>query len=89
MGKVMFSDESIFRLARRGYKLVCSPPEITRYHSRYTIKIEKHPEIVMMRDVLSRDMGRRCIYFLLRMSISNHMCERILLITEPELFKGS
>ena len=86
--KVMFSDESIFQLTRKK-KLVCRPPGVTRYDSRYTIKIEKHPESVMVWDVLSMDMGRECLYFLLRMSISNHVLERILLITEPELFKGS
>ena len=86
---VMFSDESTFWLVLRGYKLVRRPPGITRYDSRYIIKIVKHPKSAMMRDVLSRDMCRGYLYFFLRMSISNHICERILLITEPELFKGS
>ena len=56
--KVMFTDESTFRLVRGGYKLVRRPQGVSRYASKYTIKTVKHPESVMMWGAFSGNKGR-------------------------------
>ena len=58
--KVMFSDESTFRLVRGRYKLVRRPSGV----SRYIIKTVKHPKSVMVWGVFSGDKGRGGLYFL-------------------------
>ena len=62
--KVMFSDESTFRLVRGGYKLVRWPQGVSRYASKYTIKTVKHPESVMVWGAFSGNKGRGGLYFL-------------------------
>ena len=65
--KVMFSDESTFRLVRGGYKLVRRPQGVSRYDSKYTIKTVKHPDSMMVWTVwgaLSGNKGRGGLYFL-------------------------
>ena len=62
--KVMFSDESTFRLVREGYKLVRRPQGVSRYASMYTIKTVKHPESVMVWGAFSGNKGRGGLYFL-------------------------
>ena len=62
--KVMFSDESTFRLVRGGYKLVRRPQGVSRYDSKYTIKTVKHPESVMVWGAFSGNKGRGGLYFL-------------------------
>ena len=62
--KVMFSDESTFRLVRGGYKLVRKPQGVSRYDSKYTIKAVKHPESVMVWGAFSGDEGPGGFYFL-------------------------
>ena len=62
--KVMFSDESTFRLVRGGYKLVRRPQGVSRYASKCTIKTVKHPESVMVWGAFSGNKGRGGLYFL-------------------------
>ena len=59
----MSSDESTFRLVRRGYKLVRRPQGASRYASKYTIKTVKHPESVMVWGAFSGNKGRGGLYF--------------------------
>ena len=61
--KVMFSDESTFRLVRGGYNLVRRPSGVSRYDSRYTIKTVKPPKSIMVRGAFSGDVGREGVYF--------------------------
>ena len=46
--KVMFSDESTFRLVRGWYKLVHRPSGVSRYDSWYIIKTVKHHKSIMV-----------------------------------------
>ena len=62
--KVMFSDESTFRLVRGGYKLVRRPQGVSRYASKFTIKTVKHLESVMVWGAFSGNKGRGGLYFL-------------------------
>ena len=62
--KVVFSDESTFRLVRGGYKLLRRPQGVSRYASKYTIKTVKHPESVMVWGAFSGNKGRGGLYFL-------------------------
>ena len=62
--KVMFSDESTFRLVRGRYKLVRRPSGVSRYDSRYIIKTVKHPKSVMVWGDFGEDKGRGDLYFL-------------------------
>ena len=62
--KVIFSDESKFRLDLGRYKLVRRPSGVSRYDSRYIIKTVKHPKSVMMWGAFSGDNGRGGLYFL-------------------------
>ena len=61
---VMFSDESTFRLVRGGSKLVRRPPGSSRYDDKYTVKIVKHPDSVMIWGAFSGNNGRWGLYFL-------------------------
>ena len=63
-GKVMFSDESTFRLVRGRYKLVRRPSGVSRYDSRYIIKTVKHPKSVMVWGAFSGDKGIGDLYLL-------------------------
>ena len=56
--KVIFSDESTFRLVLRGYKSVRRPLGVFRYDSRYIIKTVKHPKGVMVWCAFSGGKGR-------------------------------
>ena len=58
--KVMFCDESTFRLVLRGYKLVRRPSGVSRYDSRCIIKTVKHPK----KGAFSWDKGRGGLNFL-------------------------
>lgn len=62
--KVMFSDESTFRLVRAGTKLVRRPRDISRYDPKYTVKTVKHPDSVMVWGAFSGNKGRSGLYFL-------------------------
>ena len=53
--KVMFSDESTFRLVRGWYKLVRMPSGVSTYDSRYIIKTVKHSKSVMVWGAFSGD----------------------------------
>lgn len=62
--KVMFSDESTFRLVRGGSKTVRRPSTASRYDPKYTVKTVKHPDSVMVWGAFSGNMGRGGLYFL-------------------------
>ena len=62
--KVMFSDESTFRLVRGGSKVVRRPSSVSRYDPRYTVKTVKHPDSVMAWGAFSGNKGRGGLYFL-------------------------
>lgn len=62
--KVMFSDESTFRLVRGGSKTVRRPSTVSRYDPKYTVKTVKHPDSVMVWGAFSGNMGRGGLYFL-------------------------
>ena len=62
--KVMFSDESTFRLVRGGSRLVRRPPGTSRYDPKYTVKTVKHPDSVMVWGAFSGNHGRGGLYFL-------------------------
>ena len=46
--KVMFSDESTFRLVRGNSKIVRRPSDVSRYDPLYTVKTVKHAVSVMV-----------------------------------------
>lgn len=62
--KVMFSDESTFRLVRGGSKVIRRPSYVSRYDPRYTVKTVKHPDSVMVWGAFSGNKGRGGLYFL-------------------------
>ena len=62
--RVMWSDESTFRLVRGGSKVVRRPKDVSRYNERYTVKTVKHPESVMVWGCFSGEKGRGGLYFL-------------------------
>ena len=62
--KVIFSDESTFRLVQGRYKLVRWPSGVSRYDSRYIIKTVKHHKSIMVWGAFSGDKGRGGLYFL-------------------------
>ena len=62
--KVMFSDESTFRLVRGGSKIIRRPRNVSRYDPKFTVKTVKHPESVMVWGAFSGNMGRAGLYFL-------------------------
>ena len=61
--KVMFSDESTFRLVRRGSKMIRRPPGSSRYDTMYTVKTVKHPDSVMVWGAFSGNHGRGGLYY--------------------------
>lgn len=62
--KVMFSDESTFRLVRGESKIVRRPSSVSRYDPKYTVKTVKHPDSVMVWGAFSGNKGRGGLYFL-------------------------
>ncbi|KAG0725462.1 Transposable element Tcb1 transposase [Chionoecetes opilio] len=62
--KVMFSDESTFRLVRMASTTVRRPSDVSRYHPKYTVKTVKHPDSVMVWGGFSGNKGRGGLYFL-------------------------
>ncbi|XP_076811815.1 uncharacterized protein LOC143458825 [Clavelina lepadiformis] len=64
--KVMFSDESTFRLVRGVPKMVRRPSTASRYDPKYTVKTMKHPGSVMVWGAFSGNMDRAGLYFLPR-----------------------
>ena len=64
--KVMFSDESTFRLVRGVPKMVRRPSTASRYDPKYTVKTMTHPGSVMVWGAFSGNMGRAGLYFLPR-----------------------
>ena len=62
--KVMFSDESTFRLVRGVSKVIRRPKSASRYDEKYTVKTVKHPDSVMVWGGFSGNMGRGGLYFL-------------------------
>ncbi|KAG7175342.1 Transposable element Tcb2 transposase-like 1 [Homarus americanus] len=61
--KVMFSDESIFRLVRGASKIVRRPKNVSRSSLKYTVKTVKHPDSVMVWGTFSGCEGRGGLYF--------------------------
>uniref|UniRef100_A0A0P4WG26 Uncharacterized protein n=1 Tax=Scylla olivacea TaxID=85551 RepID=A0A0P4WG26_SCYOL len=62
--KVMFSDESTFKLVRGVSKTVRCPIGSSRFDPKYTVKAVKHPESVKVLGRYSGVMGRGGLYFL-------------------------
>lgn len=62
--KVMFSDESTFRLVRGGSKIVRRPSSVSRYDPHYTVKTVKHPDSVMVWGAFTGHKGSAGLYFL-------------------------
>ena len=62
--KVMFSDESTFRLVRGESRTVRRPRGVSRFDPRYTVKTIKHPDSVMVWGAFSGGKGRVGLYFL-------------------------
>ena len=62
--KVMFSDESTFRLVRGQSKVIRRPINVPRHDPRYTVKTVKHLDGVMVWDAFSGTHGRGGLYFL-------------------------
>jgi hypothetical protein len=62
--KVMFSDESTFRVIRATRSLVRSPSSSNCFDSRYTVKTVKHPTSVMVWGCFSGAGGRGGLFFL-------------------------
>ncbi|KAG1704394.1 Dihydroorotate dehydrogenase (quinone), mitochondrial [Nymphon striatum] len=62
--KVMFSDESTFRLVRAESKVVRRPTTVSRYDPKYTVKTMKHPASLMVWGGFSGNTGRGGLYFL-------------------------
>lgn len=62
--KVMFSDESTFRLIRGTSKIVRRPRDASRYDPKYTVKTVKHPDSVMVWGAFSGNKGRGGLFFL-------------------------
>lgn len=62
--KVMFSDESTFRLVRGASQVVRRPRNVSRYDPHFTMKTTRHPESVMVWGAFSGAEGRAGLYFL-------------------------
>ncbi len=62
--KVMFSDESTFRVMRCTRRTVRRPEGSSRFDSRFTVKTVKHPDSVMVWGCFTGAVGRGGIYFL-------------------------
>jgi transposase len=60
--KVMFSDESTFRVVRATRSLVRRPSGSNRFNSKFTVKTVKHPASVMFWGCFSGTGGRGGIY---------------------------
>jgi transposase len=68
--KVMYSDESTFRVIRATRTLVRRPVGSNRYSSQFTVKTVKHPDSVMVWGCFSA-AGRGGLYFLPRNTTMN------------------
>ncbi|KAK4323716.1 hypothetical protein Pmani_005597 [Petrolisthes manimaculis] len=62
--KLMFSDESTFRLVRMASKTVRRPSGVSRYDPKYIVKTVKHPDSVMVWGSFSGYKGSGGLYFL-------------------------
>lgn len=62
--KVMFSDESTFRVMRCTRRTVRRPEGSSRFDSRFTVKTVKHPDSVMVWGCFTGAVGRGGLYFL-------------------------
>ena len=62
--KVMFSDESTFRMVRGASNVVRRPRRVSRYEEKYTVKTVKHPDSVMVWGAFDGVYGRGGLYFL-------------------------
>ena len=62
--KVMFSDESTFRLVRQDSKVVRRPKGVSLFDPRYTVKTFKQPDSVMVWGAFSGNCGKAGLYFL-------------------------
>ena len=62
--KVMFLDESTFRLVRGQSKVVKRPLNVRRHDPRYTVKTVKHPDSVMVWGAISGIHGEGGLYLL-------------------------
>ena len=62
--KVMFSDESTFRLMRGQSKAIKRPINVPRHDPRYTVKTVKHSDGVMVWGAFSGTHERGGLYFL-------------------------
>ncbi|XP_072401695.1 uncharacterized protein [Diabrotica undecimpunctata] len=74
--KVMFSDESTFRLIKGSSKFVRRPNTASRYDSKFTVKTVKYPKSVMAWGAFSGNKGRARLYFLTKnvtMRASNYV----------------
>ncbi|KAG7156092.1 Transposable element Tcb2 transposase-like 4, partial [Homarus americanus] len=60
--KVMFSDESTFRLVRGASKIVRRPKNVSWCSPKYTVKTVKHPDSVMVWGTFSGCEGRGGLY---------------------------
>ena len=61
--KVMFCDESSFRLVRGVPKMVRRSSTASRFELKFTVKTVKHPASVMVWGAFSENMGRKSLYF--------------------------
>ena len=62
--KVMFSDESTFRLVRGVPKMLHLPSIAFRFDPKFTVKTVKHPASVVVWGAFSGNMGRAGLHFL-------------------------
>ena len=62
--KVMFSEESTFRLVRGQSKVIRRPINVPRHDPRYTVKTVKHSDGVMVWGAFSGTHGQGGLYFL-------------------------
>ena len=64
--KVMFCDESTFRLVRESRKMVRRSSNTSRFDLKFTVKTVKHPASVMVWSAFSRNMSRTSSHFLFK-----------------------
>jgi hypothetical protein len=69
--KVMFSDESTFRVIRATSSLVRRPSGSDRFDSRYTVKTEKYPASVMVWGCFTGAGGHGGLFFLPKNTTKN------------------
>jgi septum formation topological specificity factor MinE len=69
--RVMYSDESTFRLVNPRSVMVRRPSGISRYKQKYTVKTVKHSESVMVWGCFSSTVGRGGLFFLPKNQMMN------------------